>query len=162
PLGGRFDGGPTSWNANILTANTADSYREFMIELADFQHAYQAGGGGTAANPVPDPAKAVNPPRRGEVGLPFLFARPNQCPGGVPALGPEAISSADVGGMVFNSRNEPVPLRVRDPQTNQQAAGDAGDLSGAFISDPKLVVRADPLLRVQPNFYPPLTAGVAP
>jgi hypothetical protein len=161
-LGGRFDGGPTSWNANILTANSADSYREFMIEFADFQHAYLAGGGGTAANPVPDPAKAVNPPGRIEVGLPFLFARPNQCPGGVPTPCPEAIASADVGTMVTNYRNEPVPLRVRDPQTNQQAAGDAGDLSGVFISDPKLVVRADPLLRVQPNFYPPLTAGVAP
>jgi len=160
-LGGRFDGGPTSWNANILTANTADSYREFMIEFADFQHAYQAGGGGTAANPVPDPAKAVNPPGRIEVGLPFLFARPDQCPGGVPPPCPEAIASADVGTMVANYRNEPVPLRVRNPQTNQQAAGDAGDLSLVFSSDPN-IVRADPLVRVQPNFYPPLTAGVAP
>jgi len=30
-FGSRFDGGPTSWRADILTSNTADSYREFLI-----------------------------------------------------------------------------------------------------------------------------------
>jgi len=163
-LGGRFDGGPTSWNANIETSPSSNSYREFMIEFADFQHAYLAGRGGTAANPIPDPGFAVNPPGRLEVGLPFLYAspiNPTDCPGGFAPPCPEAISAADVGTMVVNYRNEPVALRVRDPQTNQQAAGGAGELSGAFISDPNVIVRADPLLRVQPNFYPPLTAGVA-
>ncbi|MFZ6765665.1 hypothetical protein ACO0LM_01170 [Undibacterium sp. Di26W] len=39
----RSDGGPTSWQANIVTANSADSYREFALEFADFQLAYTAG-----------------------------------------------------------------------------------------------------------------------
>ena len=39
----RSDGGPTSWQANIVTANPLDSYREFALEFADFQLAYTAG-----------------------------------------------------------------------------------------------------------------------
>jgi manganese oxidase len=161
-LGGRFDGGPTSWHADILTSATAQSYREFMFEFADFQHAYLAGRGGDAANPIPDPGFAINPPGRIEIGLPFLFrppVNPGDCPGGVDPPCPEAISSADVGTMVTNYRNESVALRVRDPNTNAQAAGDAGDLSKVYLSN---ILRADPLLNVQPNFYPPLTGGVQP
>jgi len=56
---GRIDGGPTSWQAAILTgddgfsnfdpslqnvgAESVDNYREFYIEYSDFQHAYQPG-----------------------------------------------------------------------------------------------------------------------
>jgi hypothetical protein len=56
---GRIDGGPTSWQAAILTGNDGyvgqedeynnvgselvDSHREFFLEYADFQHAYQPG-----------------------------------------------------------------------------------------------------------------------
>ena len=36
----RSDGGPTSWQANIVTANEAESRREFALEFADFQLAY--------------------------------------------------------------------------------------------------------------------------
>jgi hypothetical protein len=158
----RFDGGPTSWHADILTANVAETYREFMMEFADFQHAYLAGRGGDAANPFPDPGFVINPPGRIEIGLPFLFrppVNPGDCPGGVDPPCPEAISAADVGTFVANYRNEPVPLRVRDPLTNTQAAGDAGDLSKVYLSN---ILRADPALNVQPNFYPPLTGGVQP
>jgi hypothetical protein len=59
-VGGRLDGGPTSWQAAILTgtdgypgfdsdfpnnvgAGDVDNYREFYIEYTDFQHAYQPG-----------------------------------------------------------------------------------------------------------------------
>ena len=42
-FGDRFDGGPTSWRADILTENSDDSYREFMLEYADFQLAYEKG-----------------------------------------------------------------------------------------------------------------------
>lgn len=50
----RADGGPTSWRADILTADNAgvttknydkESFREFYFEFSDFQHAYAAGGG---------------------------------------------------------------------------------------------------------------------
>lgn len=157
-FGTRADGGPTSWHADILASNTADSYREFMFEFADFQSAYIAGGGIDGnGNPVPDPADAINPPARVEVGLPFIIARPQVCPGGVPLPCPEAIDADDTGTMTVNYRNEPIALRVRDPNKNKQAAGDAGDLSKAFLSN---INRADRLLNVQPNFYPPLTGGV--
>ena len=61
--------------------------------------------------------------------------------------------------MSVNYRNEPVALRVRDPGTNTQAAGLAGNLSHVYRSN---VMRADQRFNVQPNFYPPLTADVQP
>jgi manganese oxidase len=160
-FGGRFDGGPTSWHADILTANAANSYREFMVEFADFHLAYEAGGGIDAqGRPRPDPAKAIIPAGVEAVGLPFLFARPEVCPGGVPVPCPEAISASDNGTIVVNYRNEPIALRVQDPSsgTPQQAAGQAGDLAFAYSTK---VVRKIPDLNQQPNFYPPLTAGLA-
>ena len=160
-FGGRFDGGPTSWHADILTANAANSYREFMVEFADFHLAYEAGGGIDAqGRPRPDPAKAIIPAGVEAVGLPFLFARPQVCPGGVPLPCPEAISASDNGSFVVNYRNEPIALRVQDPSsgTPQQAAGQAGDLAFAYSTK---VVRKIPDLNQQPNFYPPLTAGLA-
>jgi hypothetical protein len=44
----RNDGGPTSWQAAILTGDLDadgknDSFREFYFEYTDFQHAYEAG-----------------------------------------------------------------------------------------------------------------------
>ncbi|PYQ62167.1 MAG: hypothetical protein DMF53_13630 [Acidobacteria bacterium] len=151
-LGTGHDGGPTSWQAVIEPPTPTPSYREFMIELADFQLAYEAGG-----FTFPDPARAVNPPGKDDVGIPELVARPTVCPDGVnvPPC-PEAISAADVGTASVNYRQEPVALRVRDPLTNGQAAGQQGDLSYAFAS----IRRADSDLNVQPAFYQPLTQDV--
>jgi hypothetical protein len=157
-LGGRFDGGPTTWQAVIQTANTADSYREFLLEFADYTLAYKAGGGvDGAGNAVPDPENVINPPVRDEAALPINIQKAAQCPGGVPLPCPEAVSAADPGTMVVNYRNEPVALRSQDPSTNTQAAGDAGDLSNVYRSD---VTRANNALNQQPNFYPPLTGGL--
>jgi hypothetical protein len=36
----RTDGGPTSWQADIIAANPEDSYREFALEFQDLQLAY--------------------------------------------------------------------------------------------------------------------------
>lgn len=47
----RSDGGPTSWQANIVTADPADSYREFALEFADFQLAYTAGSPSKRSTP---------------------------------------------------------------------------------------------------------------
>jgi manganese oxidase len=157
-LGGRFDGGPTTWQAVIQTQNTTDSYREFLVEFADYTLAYKAGGGiNGAGQPVPDPVNVINPPVRDEAALPINIQKADQCPGGVPLPCPEAVSAADPGTMVVNYRNEPVALRAQDPATNMQAAGDAGDLSNIYRSD---VARANPDLNVQPNFYPALTGGL--
>src|SRR5262249_43535565 len=111
--------------------------------------------------PVPDPAKAIIPPGTEPVGLPFLWARPQQCAGGVPLPCPEAISSTDNGTFVVNYRNEPLALRLLDPTggTLKQAAGQPGDL--AFRSRPQFF-RAIPELTPQPNFCPPLTGDIGP
>ena len=154
------DGGPTSWQANIIETTAANSHREFMFEFADFQLAYQAGAGvGANGKPIADPQRVINPPIINEVGLPFLVENGMVCPGGVPAPCPEAISAADQGTMSVNYRNEPVPLRVRDPFTNLQASGAAGDLSKVYKSN---ITRADAQFNVQPTFYPALTGGVQP
>ena len=60
--------------------------------------------------------------------------------------------------MSVNYRNEPVALRVRNPETNTQANGAAGDLSKVYKSN---INRADDRFNSQPTFYPrPLTRGV--
>lgn len=156
-FGSRFDGGPTSFRADILTAQPDDAFREFMFQFADYALAYEAGGGVDAAgHPVPDPAKAISPPPVIEVGLPNLLAKPLVCPGGVPLPCPEAISSQDPGTFVVNYRNEPVAHRVLDNSTGvpAQAAGKAGDLAYVYSSG---FERALPELNTQPGFYPPLT-----
>jgi hypothetical protein len=154
------DGGPTSWQANIIETTAANSHREFLFEFADFQLAYQAGAGiGAGGIPIADPQRVINPPILNEVGLPFLVENGLVCPGGVPAPCPEAISAADQGTMSVNYRNEPVPLRIRNPSTNTQASGAPGDLSKVYKSN---ITRADPQFNVQPNFYPALTKGVQP
>jgi len=54
PLNTRHDGGPTTWQAAIITADSApdnsnvgaenvEDHREFYFEMSDFQHAYNAG-----------------------------------------------------------------------------------------------------------------------
>ncbi len=155
--GGRFDGGPTSWRADIITANPADSFREFMFQAADFAIAYENGACHTV--PCTNPAKAINPPGRVEVGLPFIFRKPQICPNGTAPPCPTAISVNDDGTFLVNYRNEPVGERVRNPQTNTQSAGAAGDMAYAYASN---ITRSNPLLNVQPGFYPPLTANVGP
>jgi hypothetical protein len=165
------DGGPTSWQAVISSPVAKDNYREFMIEFADFQPAYTPGGPVCPSRDLSvgwiDPARAVNPPGREEVGLPNLYAKATQCPGpdggpsssSLPPPCPEAVSADDIGMMAVNYRNEPVGLRVRKPSTNTQAAGLKGDLSFAYQSRTD---RADAAFNVQPSFYPPLTSGLAP
>jgi len=152
------DGGPTSWQAMIIEKDAANSHREFLFEFADYQLAYQAGAGIDAkGRPIADPVRVINPPIVDEVGLPFIVENGLVCPGGVPAPCPEAVSAADPGTGSVNYRNEPVPLRIRNPGTNTQASGAAGDLSKVYKSN---IFRADPAFNVQPTFYPALTQGV--
>lgn len=162
PLGGRDDGGPTTWEALITPSSTSLAYREFMMEFQDYQLAYTANG------------VAVNPPARVEVPLgssTVLTEPPTIANGGCPRPAnivlpppgylappcPEAISADDVGTMTVSYRNEPIPLRIRDPQTNTQASGDAGDLAQVYRST---VTRADANFNIQPNFYPPLSGDL--
>ncbi|HEV2802771.1 MAG TPA: hypothetical protein VGW12_20030 [Pyrinomonadaceae bacterium] len=171
----RDDGGPTSFQAVIITRpDDRFSYREFLLEFQDFQLAYLKGGGVDANGlAVPDPQRAVNPPGRNEIPLPRYFLgsgpfgpdtallkRPadGRCPDGQPAPCPEIISADDPGTFSVNYRNEPIPLRVRDPNTNKQVLNDLrGDLSHVYRSIP----RVDPVLNTT-GPYPPLTADVGP
>jgi hypothetical protein len=153
-MGSRPDGGPTNWRADIHTANPAASYREFNIEFSDFVPAYTADA---PAKPGAYPQWAVNPAGKKEDGIHNLRKRPDSCPNGDAPPCPEIVASDDPGTMTVNYRNEPLALRLRDPATNKQAAGAAGDLSLAFSST---VQRADARFNTQPTFYPALTAGL--
>ena len=104
PLGGGVDGGPTSWQANIVTSNTADSYREFLLEFQDLALAYNNNSRGT---PLPYKPSTTKPWGwcEADTGI--------NTPGGKCA--PTLISGGvNVGTMNVNYRNEPLPYRV-DP-----------------------------------------------
>ena len=169
PSASRTDGGPTTWQA-VIDPPSEPSYREFLLEFGDFQLAYEADSApcrfdeNLLAFRCDDPDDAINPPGRREVGIPDLLARPVNCPTkdgspGPPPPCPEIISAEDPGTMSVNYRQEPIALRVRNPATNSQAAGQAGDLSFAFSSS-ATITRADPAFNVQPTFYPPLTSDL--
>jgi hypothetical protein len=211
PLNTRADGGPTTWQAAILTGSSSDSFgkytgatavsadkvpdhREFYFEMSDFQHAYEAGlkdiGADSRGIPIEaqhkfvttvDPfnvttaeapdvladswLQAVNPTLKltaggGDPALAFpdtVNAHPG-CPGrlgqndpGYPRPCPEAINIGHSSMWVVNYRNEPIGLRVFDPnkmgpdgRKGTQAGGwnendvfvnpQSGDLALAFQS----------------------------
>ena len=139
PLGGRHDGGPTSWQAAIIPPNQAESYREFYFEFSDFQHAYEKGvyvGADEKGIPLPGATPldrfkgvpggianafryAINPPARTQI-MPLYPDLVREVAGGIlpgcPARPcPQAIDVQDPGMFVVNYRAEPVALRVFDP-----------------------------------------------
>jgi manganese oxidase len=149
--GSRWDGGPTSWRADISWGAGDDrnryAHREFYLAIADFVHAYQAGGGrrrlqdngaGVQIPTYADLRNAINPSFRQQPPddrLADLIFFPNRCPDGSPRPCPEAVSADDPGTFTVNYRNEPVGLRVFDPRAGgRQANGAAGDLARAFES----------------------------
>jgi len=183
---GRGDGGPTSWQAVITNESTGEQFREFLLEFADFQVTYGPGGplcpdtrpisqGGIGFS---DPARAVNPPGRREVGPHDLYRKPDVCPVNTDDVDhpayfapflppcPEAVSADDPGMGVLNYRNEPIAMRVRDPSSNSQAPGLPGDLSFAYETRTD---RLDPEFNVLPYApflsevtYPQLTRDLRP
>ena len=179
----REDGGPTSWQAAILTGDrdgdgSDDSFREFYFEYSDFQHAYEKGvfaGVGPDGYTVVPPTEttflnAINPSFRQQANpiVPDVGLHAPFCPGGVPRPCPEAISADDVGMLVVNYRNEPVGLRVYEPnkmgpdgKRGSQADGLAGDLAFALQTRTD---RAIPELntRFGNTPYPALTGDVRP
>ncbi|MFZ2404499.1 MAG: hypothetical protein WAW41_05135 [Methylobacter sp.] len=146
-LGGRSDGGPTSWQAIIEPGNGEKPYREFMLEMGDFSLAYRPDG------------TPVNPPGKMEDGPHNLLAVAPTCPGGGARPCPEAISAEDPGTMTVNYRNEPIAQRIHNG-VNGQTSGKPGDLSFAFESRTD---RAMTALNSQPAFFSwPLTKNVMP
>ncbi|MBS1211963.1 MAG: hypothetical protein H6R26_579, partial [Proteobacteria bacterium] len=188
-MGGRDDGGPTSWQAIIQpgTGWLGDSrpHREFYFEFSDFQHAYEAGvyvganQSGVRTGGLAGPEtfrRAINPPFRQQKSpvFPDLVNESVGIPGsGCPARPcPQAISVQDPGMLVVNYRNEPVGLRVYDPnkigpdgKRGTQADGLKGDLAFALQSRTD---RANTRMNVQPTaatnisgtrFPPPINTG---
>ena len=220
-MGTRADGGPTSWQAQIIDVDNDDAWREFYFEFGDFQHAYEkdvyvgigVDGDLTAAkdpvtrSPVtastglivpafsmdivltppaaPDGAEtflsSINPsfrqePLDGTKVFPDIVRFPPECPNvvngvqqpGVPRPCPEAISADDVGMLVTNYRNEPIGLRVFDPNKNgpdgkagSQADGLGGDLAFALHTrTDRAIPQFNTVLGDTP--YPALNAGLQP
>ena len=160
PLHTRADGGPTSWQAAVLTGDLDgdgrnDSFREFYLEYSDFQHAYLPGvyvGGGQFGGPGAPPdansfRASINSSGKEAVAVAFpdTSILSALCPVvgnvAVPRPCPEAITADDPGTFVVNYRNEPVGLRVFDPlkigpdgKPGAQADGARGDLAFALQS----------------------------
>ncbi|MFO0587615.1 MAG: hypothetical protein U0441_08750 [Polyangiaceae bacterium] len=156
PMGTRDDGGPTSYAANILTADPSKSVREFALGFQDLQLTY---GPKSPAEPVPyradcdktptfpncvlakpnpqytgwaSPANAVNAP----VCAPPLCASAPKGP--MPGL----ISNFGSGTMSMSYREEPLGHRlakVGNPASlPPDQAAQATDPSHAFRSIPRL------------------------
>jgi len=182
----RQDGGPTSWQAAIVTGdldgdNVNDSYREFFLEYTDFQHAYEAGvyvgaGPDGKSDPVAYPATAdtfrhaISPPGRKQApSFPDLLviAGSGQLRGCPQRPCPHAISGDDPGMYVVNYRNEPIGLRIYDPtrpgpdgKPGMQAEGLAGDLAFAFQT--RTDRRIDALNQAPSAFGPGKQAATGP
>jgi hypothetical protein len=97
PFGSRSDGGPTSWQARIITTNPSESYREFMLEFQDLQLAYRST---SKANPSDDPkvgwmdkTNAINPPP-------------------TPSLITTGVNALPAGTQSVNYTNEPIAARL--------------------------------------------------
>ena len=180
--GARQDGGPTSWQAVVSTGDLDgdgknDSFREFFLEYSDFQHAYEAGVYvGAGPNGVPNPQAfpatadsfryAINPPVRNNASTLLegvVEVQGGQVPGCPTRPCPQAISVDDPGMFVVNYRNEPLALRVYDPnkvgpdgKRGMQADGLGGDLAYAMQSRTD---RAIPAMNLAPNL---VTAATGP
>ena len=150
------DGGPTSWQANIVTADNEKSYREFMLEFQDSQLAYMQDSKGTP-DPYPVyPPEPVTPEQhndfvtkaneyRGWIDTDYAINPPKNNATG--QFQPQLVSNGIIGTYSVNYRSEPVPLRVSDTAYNQ-VSGPAGDLSKVFSSK---IERANPVFNSQPT-----------
>jgi hypothetical protein len=147
-LGKRFDGGPTTFQANINLADPAKSYREFLLEFQDRQLAYantsistpkpyQKYGPTIPGRPDPngpwgwvDAQNAVNPPES---------SQPDLIPGNPPT--PDLITNQmSEGAYSLNYFNEPLPYRIASGTAEQT------NIVNAFRSIP----RGDSALNCQP------------
>ncbi len=112
-----LDGGPTSWQAVIDPPNNEPDYREFLVELADFQLAYEEDSQPCRFDPsfgairCDDPDDAINPPGREEIGLTDLLARPQECPCHCPLHAPSAPPASRRPARRRSRRKTPAPCR---------------------------------------------------
>jgi hypothetical protein len=171
PMRTRKDGGPTSWDARILTDGEKDSYREFALEFQDLALAYTKDSPhDPLCYPVadsPQPTVPCKPYPGGTYPSTITSTTPpwgwasydnaiNPSNSKTKFLTQPTIITGSVftGTMNVNYRNEPIPFRVNDPGhfslTDHDPANDKTDLSFAFASIPRL----DADLNQQPSGCP--------
>ncbi len=110
-FGSRSDGGPTSWQARILTKNTADSYREFMLEFQDLQLAYQLSS--PLANPPARKTKPDPDPKKGWTNPAYAINAPSgNLTQSKPSLVTTGLPAIPAGTQSVNYLNEPLGFRV--------------------------------------------------
>ena len=176
PMGGNDDGGPTSWQARIVTSATADSYREFMLEFQDLALAYTSN---STQTPVPYPGSAA-PVVITPTTKPWGWvdnANAINAIGGPLKTNPTLITGAvTTGTMSVNYRNEPLPFRVANPNDPNGKKHDptitSTDLSYVFSSMSRLdndlncqpigPLRTSPCSPPQPSPSPSVPAFVFP
>ena len=153
PMSTRPDGGPTSWAADVLTANPRESYREFALEFQDLQLAYtDQSAHHNVPYPCPPPpptpgttpyvcdhnvAPGPNTPVWGWASQSAALNAPGSGSTPVPAaqLVPTIIS-VGVGVSSMNYRSEPLPLRVASI-SNHDPNAPAQDLALGYASIPR-------------------------
>ena len=170
-MGIHSDGSPTSWQANIVTRNQENSYREFAFEFQDTQLGYTGNSRGKLS-PYPeytgqDSATFSQLVEQQYLGWlsPTDLAGNGIYPNATTNINEVTSKQVSIGAestYSVNYRNEPIPLRVskatvakgtggaRDTIKYAQASGIQGDLSHAYSS---LVDRSgnSPVYRAQPR-----------
>lgn len=168
------DGGPTSWQANIVYTDPDkqdESYREFMLEFQDTQQAYLAG---SIDKPDPYPIFPEDYATNSAAFTQFKDSVSNYTGWMDPANAihsnnyPELISFGFRGSYSMNYRNEPLPLRASElvkKITNSQGdslyysndkLGDGYDLSNVYSSK---VAKPDKAFNTQPVGGSPIASG---
>jgi hypothetical protein len=159
--GSRFDGGPTSYAANIVPpqklgagCKPIESYREFALAWGDLQLAYRPTSK-SQADCYPGQNQDTTECKPLAPGAPYLgWADPVNAINGLstptPGAPPTPHLVSDFGNGIFsmNYRAEPLSLRAAitgDPAPNADPA--ASDLSHIFRSIP----RYDPAMSTQPK-----------
>jgi hypothetical protein len=138
-FGTRPDGGPTSWQARILTSNADNSYREFMLEFQDLQLAY------SLVSTIPGSPPPITQPsankKKGWIDPAYAINAPS---GSMHTARPSLISSMmdpnlpPPGTQSVNYVNEPLGFRV----------GQFADLSYAY--DNSIQATVNPLNKPDP------------
>ena len=165
-LGKRFDGGPTTYQANIVLPDAQKSYREFLLEFQDRQLGYlntsistpkpyeRYGPGQAKPNPGgfwgwADPNNAINPPNGPTGACPAPPAPCGTVAGGPPT--PHLVTNQfQEGAYSLNYSNEPLVPRLATGTKPEQS-----DLGYVFQS----MVRADPALNIQPPAGSPINSA---
>lgn len=131
-FGSRSDGGPTSWQARILTTDSSLSYREFALEFQDLQLAYAWASISTTKPPKTQPNAD---PRIGWIDPGYAINAPSGSQTQAqPSLVTTGTSPFPAGTQSVNYRNDPIAWRM----------GPDNDMSYIFDSSLKQAGNAQP------------------